>query len=108
MVGDYSSCLCGWFEVLQAQVPEPVGDEAQAVESDLVALLHPIDIVVDPGDEAHLKHNEPVRKSSLSRVPTIGSIYFGNTNQRIWVLEIRRVACKTQGLYRFRYMVPYI
>ena len=50
--------LCGWFEVLQAQVPEPVGDEAQAVGSDLVSWLHLVGIVVDPGDEAHLKHNE--------------------------------------------------
>jgi hypothetical protein len=50
-------------------------DEVQAPESDLIAWLHLISVVIDPKDETHLKHDESARKRSLPGTPTIGSIY---------------------------------
>lgn len=76
-----------WY--LAAQVPELVGDEVQVPKGDLVAQLHLFHVISDLEDEAHLKHDDPICKRPLTGMPTVGSIYSGNTDQRIRVQEIR-------------------
>jgi len=98
----------GWFWVLQVQVPKLFGNGVQVARNGLVVWLRLVGVVVELGDEAHLKHNESVRKRPLLGAPTVGGINSGNTDQCIHVQGIRWVAHKTQGLYWFRYMVPYV
>ena len=75
----------GWFRVLQVLVPELFGTGVQVAGNGLVVWLRLVGGVIELDDEAHLKHNESVRKTPLPRAPTVGGINFGNTDQRIHV-----------------------
>ena len=50
------------FGLLQAQVPELIGDEVQVAEGDLLARLYLLHVIAELEDEAYLKHNESILK----------------------------------------------
>lgn len=97
-----------WCGILQVQVPKLVGNEVHAPESDLVTRLHLLNVIVNPKDETHLKHDESIRKRPLPGPPTVKNIYSDDIDQRIHVQGMRWVTHKTQELHWFRYVVPYV